>query len=182
MGRRAISTPPATPRLLSRNTGLRLARANVPCSLALQYGDSPHGEHENGNDDRVRALGLPFSDPDLAAQEAVSFAPWRNHASLHTHSIDTVLEAINVTNLASAFAHLVSREVAIIIAELSIHKAFQEGWKRKARAQGFRLHLSPTDPEASVNERAGVGLLPPAILRHGHAGRLPLLCQSGCVG
>ena len=119
----------------------------------------------DGSDDHARALSLPFSDPDLEAQEAVSFAPWRNQASPHTPSSDTVLEAINVTNLASAFVHLVSREAAIIITEHSIHKAFEEGWKRKARAQGFKRRLSPTNREASANERAGVGFLAPFLPR-----------------
>ena len=33
------------------------------------------------------------------------------------------------------------------------------GWKRKARSQGFRLHLSSMGPEAAANESAGVCML-----------------------
>ena len=58
------------------------------------------------------------------------------------------MEAINVANLESAFAHLVPMGATVIVAEHAVRKDFREGWRRKARAPGFQLHLSPTDPEA----------------------------------
>ena len=58
----------------------------------------------------------------------------------------------------------------MVITEHSIHKDFHEGWRQKAQALGFQLRLSPTDPKAGANERAGVGFPTPLCPLHALSG------------
>ena len=73
------------------------------------------------------------------------------------------VEAVNITSLTTAFPHLMARKAIMVLTEHSTHPGVHEGWKKKARAQGYQLCLGPADPEAAAGRaRAGVGFLAPA--------------------
>ena len=51
----------------------------------------------------------------------------------------------------------------MVLTEHSTHPGVHEGWRKRARAQGYQLCLGPADPEAAAGRaRVGVGFLAPA--------------------
>ena len=104
----------------------------------------------------------PREEPGLEGGDAAShtFAPWADHASRAPGDHD-VVESINVTDLHSAFPHLVMRGAVTAIQEHSQPAHTLGGWARKATGCGYQLILGPPDPEARGAARGGVGFIAP---------------------
>ena len=78
-----------------------------------------------------------------------------------------VLEALNVTSLATAFDSLMERGSAMFTTEHATQAKNHGAWRRRARAKGYVLRMGPTDPDATDGHRAGVGFLAPNHASHG---------------
>ena len=92
--------------------------------------------------------------------EAVGFSLWRDRAREDGKS-SVILEALNITSLATAFDSLIERGSAMFITEHATPVKYHAAWRRRARAKGYVLHMGPTDPDVVDGHRAGVGFLAP---------------------
>ena len=71
--------------------------------------------------------------PSVDPLEVVGFSPWRDRAG-EDGKPSVILEALNITSLATAFGSLVERGSAMFITEHATPTKYHAAWRRKARA------------------------------------------------